>query len=190
MPPKRRSTGPAAKSQQSTLAFHGASNKVVKPGTRAANAKKNLLTKEVKKEEPVVHDVKVEEEEEQPTAAEAAIIKQTEQVEQAEATPEEEAARRVTQKQIAAYWKKQEAENVVPRAHQGDLSVEEKILRKFDMSNQYGVRMPTNAAIARTAPLSGCIRQRLCSDKATFESPQAALNYTNPNSSPASALPG
>ncbi|KAF2690403.1 hypothetical protein K458DRAFT_413176 [Lentithecium fluviatile CBS 122367] len=142
MPPKRRSTGPAAKSQQSTLAFHGASNKVTKPGTRAANAKKNILAEPVKKEEkPEATDVQVkeEEEEEEPTTAEAAIIEQTEQVQQqTQSTPEEDEARRITKKRIEAYWKKEISGDKAPRAHQQGLSLEEKILRKFDMSGQYG----------------------------------------------------
>lgn len=140
MPPKRRSSGPATKSQQSTLAFHGASNKVTKPGARAANAKKNLLTESAKKDEkPAVADVLVKTEDE-PTTAEAAIIEQTEQVQQqTQRTPEEDEARRITNKRIETYWKKEISEDRAPRAHQEDLSLEEKILRKFDMSGQYGV---------------------------------------------------
>ncbi|KAL1597962.1 hypothetical protein SLS60_008450 [Paraconiothyrium brasiliense] len=139
MPPKRRSTGATAKSNQSTLAFHGASNKVTKPGARATNAKKNLLTESAKKDEnPEVVDVKVKVEEEAPTTAEAAIIEQTEQAqEQAQSTPEEDEARLVQPKQLQAYWKKQN-HGSAPRYHQDDLSLEEKILRKFDMTGEFG----------------------------------------------------
>lgn len=190
MPPKRRSTGPAAKSQQSTLAFHGASNKVIKPGARAADAKKNLLSKQVKDEEPVVQDVKIEEEIEEPTTAEATIIEQAEQVQEAQPTPEEEEARRVTAKQIEAYWKKQVAENGAPRAHQEDLSLEEKVLRKFDMSGQYGVRMPAHfrsrmAGAVRDAPGCACLAMMR-----HFGSPQAASSRTDPHCSPVLASPG
>jgi DNA polymerase delta subunit 4 len=140
MPPKRRTSGPASKSQQSTLAFHGASNKVTKPGARALNAKKNLLTESAKKDEkPTVADVLVKPEDE-PTTAEAAIIDQTEQVQQqTQRTPEEEEASRITKKRIETYWKKESADIGAPRAHQEDLSLEEKILRKFDMTGQFGV---------------------------------------------------
>lgn len=142
MPPKRRSTGATAKSSQSTLAFHGTSNKVTKPGTRASNAKKNLLTESLKKDDkPEVASVKVEEQEEEdtPTTAEAAIIEQTEQVqEQAQSTPEEIEARQVKPKQLQAYWKKLNPGSA-RRYHQEDLSLEEKILRKFDMTAQFGV---------------------------------------------------
>ncbi|KAJ4352451.1 uncharacterized protein N0V89_007799 [Didymosphaeria variabile] len=138
MPPKRRSTGATAKSNQSTLAFHGASNKVTKAGARATNAKKNLLSESTKKDEkPEVVDVKVEVEE-APTTAEAAIIEQTEQAqEQAQSTPEEDEARLVKPKQLQTYWKKQNTGSA-PRYHQDDLSLEEKILRKFDMTGQFG----------------------------------------------------
>ena len=140
MPQKRRSSGPATKSQQSTLAFHGASNKVTKPGTRATDAKKNLLTDSAKHDEkPALADVLVKDEDE-PTTEEAAIIEQTEQVQQqTQSTPEEEEAKRVTKKRIETYWKKEISESGAPRAHQEGISLEEKILRKFDMSGHYGV---------------------------------------------------
>lgn len=152
MPPKRRSAGAGPKSNQSTLAFHGTSNKVTKPGTRATNAKKNLLNTEaiakkdvapevtpVKGEEEEDVKVKAEAEEEAPTTAEAAIIEQTAQAQEAaQSTPEEDEARALNPKQLQAYWKTQNA-GKAPRYHQEGLSLEEKILRKFDMTAQYGV---------------------------------------------------
>lgn len=143
MPPKRRSAGATAKSTQSTLAFHGASNKVTKPGTRATNAKKNLLegrTSDVEKPAAAA-EIQVEDEDElelEPTTAEAAIIEQTEQAQEpAQSTPEEDEARKIKTRQLQAFWKKQTGS--APRYHQEDLSLEEKILRKFDMTAQYGV---------------------------------------------------
>lgn len=141
MPPKRRSTGATAKSpSQSTLAFHGASNKVTKAGARATNAKKNVFTESAKNDEkPEVVDVKVEVEEEAPTTSEAAIIEQTEKAQEpAQSTPEEDEARLVKPRQLQAYWKKQNGGSA-PRYHQDDLSLEDKILRKFDMTGQFGV---------------------------------------------------
>jgi DNA polymerase delta subunit 4 len=140
MPPKRRSTGPGGKSQQSTLAFHGASNRVVKPGARASNAKKSLLTDSAKKDqEPAVVDVQIKDADE-PTTAEAAIIEQTEQAQQqTQSTLEEAEAKRITDKKIEAYWKREVGQSRAPRAHQEGLSLQEKILRKFDVSGQYGV---------------------------------------------------
>lgn len=145
MPPKRRSTGAQPKSQQATLAFHGASNRVTKPGARASNAKKNLLSAPVKKEQKAestdVLVVDEEEEEEDLTTGEAAIVQQTAQEQQKEQpTPDEVEARQITPKAIQAYWKaEEERHSIAPRAHQKELSVEEKVLRKFDMSGQYGV---------------------------------------------------
>ncbi|KAK3202929.1 hypothetical protein GRF29_154g1224063 [Pseudopithomyces chartarum] len=141
MPPKRRSTGATAKSTQSTLAFHGTSNKVTKPGARTVNAKKNLLSESVKtNEKPEVAkvEIEVEEEEDTPTTAEAVIIEQAEQVqEQTQSTPEEIEARQVKPKQLQAYWKKVNTGSA-RQYHQEDLSLEEKILRKFDMTAQFG----------------------------------------------------
>lgn len=143
MPPKRRSTGATAKSTQSTLAFHGQSNKVTKPGTRAINAKKNLLTESAKKDEkPEVASVNVEEKvEDAPTTSEVAIIEQVEQVqEKAQSIPEEEEAREIKPKQLQAYWKSVNTGSA-PRYHQSELSLQEKILRKFDMTAQFGVSL-------------------------------------------------
>lgn len=139
MPPKRRTTGPATSSQQSTLAFHGLS-KVTKAGARAQSVKKNLddpesKTKDIKLETTVAEDT-------EPTTAEAAIIDQTQQeikAQEVESTPEEDEARQVTDAAIKKYWAAKEKQRVAPRVHQDDLSLHEKILREFDMSAHYGV---------------------------------------------------
>lgn len=142
MPPKRRTSGTAPKSQQSTLAFHGAANKVTKAGTRAPSAKKNLIS------EPIVKDIKPEvdeldtADEAQPTTVEAAIIEQTEQevaAQKVALTPEEVTAKRITDARIKKYWLARGGKNEKLKVHQKDLSMHEKILREFDMSGQYGV---------------------------------------------------
>jgi DNA polymerase delta subunit 4 len=149
MPPKRIASGPKAKSHQSTLAFHGTSNKVTKSGNRAQIAKKNLIDEPVTKTStPEVADVSVTEEAE-PSTAEAAIIEQTEQelvAQQAKSTPEEDEARKLSEARIKKYWTDKEKKRAAPRVHQEDLTVHEKILREFDMSGQYGVSNcnPTN----------------------------------------------
>ena len=138
MPPKRRSSGPANKSQQSTLAFHGSSNKVTKAGARAQSAKNlagETTTKDVK---PVI--VKIDDADS--TTAEAPIDEQTEQevdTHQTQSTPEEDQARRITDAAIKKYWAGKEKQRVAPRVHQKDMSLHEKILREFDMSGHYGV---------------------------------------------------
>ena len=140
MPPKRRSSGPGTKSQQSTLAFHGTSNKVTKAGPRAQNAKDLLAETETKDVKPTVDEIDTTE----PTTVEAAIIDQTEkevEAQQIESTPEEEQASRITDAAIKKYWAAKEKQRVAPRIHQQDLSLHEKILREFDMSGHYGVSL-------------------------------------------------
>ncbi|CAI6275892.1 unnamed protein product [Periconia digitata] len=138
-PPQRRRVGAQPKSQ-STLAFHGASNRVTKPGARALNVKKNLVEKSaINDAKDVVDVVDVDDAEEQHTTGEAAIIQQTVQEEEHEDTPEEVEAKKTTPKAIRAYLEKEEkSHSIAPRAHQKDLSVEERMLRKFDLSGQYG----------------------------------------------------
>jgi DNA polymerase delta subunit 4 len=148
MPPKRRASGPATKSQQSTLAFHGASNKVTKAGTRTQG--KNILAdveasrKELKPEPEPEPEPKVIELIDEPTTAEAAIIDQTKEevaVQQSQSTPEEEEARRIPDAAIKKYWAAKEKQRTAPRVHQQDLTLHEKILREFDMSAHYGVSL-------------------------------------------------
>jgi len=51
---------------------------------------------------------------------------------------EEQRARKVKDSQVKAYWRKKEQERKSPRVHQESLSLDEKILREWDMSGQYG----------------------------------------------------
>lgn len=53
-------------------------------------------------------------------------------------TPEEKRASGVNQKEVIKYWQAKEKERLAPRVHQDEVSTEEKILRLFDMSSQYG----------------------------------------------------
>lgn len=45
----------------------------------------------------------------------------------------------MTDAQVKKYWKERERERRAPRVHQEGVSMEEKILRLFDMSSQFGV---------------------------------------------------
>lgn len=54
---------------------------------------------------------------------------------------EELEALKISDAQIRRYWNAREAERKAPRIHQEDLNIEEKILRLFDMSSTYGVRI-------------------------------------------------
>lgn len=145
MPPKRRVSGPATKSSQSTLAFHGASNKVTKPNTRAPSGKKNVLSEVAKKLETKPEIIELIDE---PTTAEAALIDQTKEevveAQHAQSTPDEDEARRISDAAIKKYWASKEKLRMAPRVHQQDLSLHEKILREFDMSAQYGVSSPAS----------------------------------------------
>jgi len=124
MPPTRRSRtsgGPAVKGSQKTLSFNN--SKV----TKSTSAKeKPVLTPKATIElghvtsEPVVS---------QQAKVEIASLK----------TEEEERAAKVTDAQIKTYWRECQKSRRAPRVHQEDLSVEEKILRLFDMSSHYGV---------------------------------------------------
>jgi DNA polymerase delta subunit 4 len=142
MPPKRKVSGPATKSQQSTLAFHGASNKVTKAGARVQNAKQNVLSDVATKKEAKPEVIELVDE---PTTEEAAIIDQTKEevleAQQAHSAPEEDEARRISDAAIKKYWAAKEAQRTAPRVHQEELSLHEKILREFDVSGHYGVSL-------------------------------------------------
>jgi DNA polymerase delta subunit 4 len=140
MPPKRRASGPATKAQQqSTLAFHGATNKVTKGGIRSLNAKEQVLSSETVKKEEKPEVIEIVDE---PTTAETALIDQTKEeveVQVVQSAPEEDEARAISDAAIQKYWTAKEKERTAPRAHQEDLSLHEKVFREFDMSAQYGV---------------------------------------------------
>ncbi|KAI1915162.1 hypothetical protein LOZ61_001838 [Ophidiomyces ophidiicola] len=79
---------------------------------------------------------------EQPVAgsskSENAVREQAQLHAQLPKTEEDRRAERLTQKDIQRYWQTEEENRIAPRIHQDGLSVEEKILRHFDISNQYG----------------------------------------------------
>lgn len=52
---------------------------------------------------------------------------------------EETQARKITDADIRKYWQAKERERKAPRVHQEHLTVQEKLLREWDMSGQYGV---------------------------------------------------
>lgn len=61
---------------------------------------------------------------------------------QAQGSEIEQKAARVPETQTRKYWRGKEDERIAPRVHQQGLSVNEKILRHFDLSSQYGVSLP------------------------------------------------
>ncbi|MCJ1403560.1 hypothetical protein MMC11_006783 [Xylographa trunciseda] len=147
MPSTRRKSGnptSTARAQQ-PLSFNSRSNKIIKPSVAAAsknidkfNSKKLAEAAEISSPSPAVEeeevDVRVTE---QPPRAELAIRSQVE-TEKKERTDVESRAFNITDAQIKRYWKKKEEERKAPRVHQQGLSVEEKVLREFDLSSQFG----------------------------------------------------
>ncbi|KAH6711108.1 DNA polymerase delta, subunit 4-domain-containing protein [Leptodontidium sp. MPI-SDFR-AT-0119] len=161
MPPSRRTRpssgpGPAAKGAQKTLSF---GTKVTKPAAAlpyikdeikdvsspsvTAKAKAHPLSNtidlnvelepkpELEKEEEGV-EVGLDTEHVGPSAAgvgKGEGESKSEEVQKAE---------KVTDAQIRKYWREREGERVTKRVHQEELGVEEKILRLFDMSSQFG----------------------------------------------------
>jgi DNA polymerase delta subunit 4 len=129
MPATRRtrtSSGPAPKGSQKTLSF---GSKVTKP-TGPSSTKDKAHTINLKTID-LGH-----------VSSEAAVVEQAWiEVERSkkERTVEEENASKVTDAQIRRYWREREAERKAPRVHQEDVSIEERVLRLFDMSSQFGV---------------------------------------------------
>ncbi|GAB7326145.1 hypothetical protein MBLNU13_g10154t1 [Cladosporium sp. NU13] len=51
---------------------------------------------------------------------------------------EETRARKITEAQIKKFWREKENDRLVPRVHQQDLGVHERVLRLWDVSGEYG----------------------------------------------------
>ena len=134
MPPTRRtrnSGGPIAKGGQKALSFNQTKN--TKPTVKDLEKEKSVSS-DISPVAPTTIDVGH-------VSSEAAVAQQAAaEVSKPEPTKEEIEAAGVTDAQIRRYWKAREAERRTPRLHQEGLGVEEKILRLWDMSSQYGVR--------------------------------------------------
>jgi DNA polymerase delta subunit 4 len=151
MPTTRRSTSGSksgAGGKQATLSFHNRVTKSVPKSskdlvTSTTPTKASPLSKQVS---PPAEDVEIEEPEE--TTSE--VIEEAPAKSQAELRAE-----KIKHKQIGDYWKKIEKERLSKRVHQNELTLEEKVLRYFDVSNQYGVS---------TCPLPVVKLPRQCSD--------------------------
>lgn len=142
MPPTRHKSSTRA---QQTLAFGPNSNKVTKPSVPS------LAKKPPKPTEDQLLQVVSEVSTPSPLPEEATIVKSPralairgqEPTKQEDAPSEvEEKAAKVPDTQVKSYWEGKEVERIAPRVHQQGLSVNEKILRHFDLSSQYGVCVP------------------------------------------------
>jgi DNA polymerase delta subunit 4 len=139
MPPTRRSrvsSGPAAKGSQKTISFAG-NSKVTKATTSTSSKSKDIdITPTSSKPLEISSDI-----DSTPghVSSEAAVLSQAKVELEKEKTEDEKKAEKVTNAQIRKYWRERENERTAARVHQEELSVEEKVLRLFDMSSQFGV---------------------------------------------------
>ncbi|KAL4803857.1 DNA polymerase delta, subunit 4-domain-containing protein [Aspergillus unguis] len=144
MPPSRRRGGNTAsvRPNQPVLSF-GAKSRVTKPSTAPSTP-----SDKVKSLEPLAADIPEKDvsndvstskaEPDQPHVAELAVRSQAKAEIQQPLSEEDRKAAKVTKKQLQDYWKAEEAKSRGPRVHHEDLSLDEKILRHFDLSSQYG----------------------------------------------------
>ncbi|KAF2719139.1 hypothetical protein K431DRAFT_251864 [Polychaeton citri CBS 116435] len=168
MPPKRRSgnTRSAATRQQQTLSFHGKGSRVTK--STAGSSESKLAKKDPSLlEDAVLEELDVHPKTEKlhapdrddslpaaPDPLEADGDVKVEQVLGGRAHEsdtgavggknagwvgnEEAEARKLSDAQIKKYWRLKEQERLAPRVHQEGLTLNEKVLREWDMSGQYG----------------------------------------------------
>ncbi|KXG52813.1 DNA polymerase delta, subunit 4 [Penicillium griseofulvum] len=131
----------AANRSQSTLSFGG---RVTKPVTAPSHKAKALEstpslpdTSPATPPEPQQLPV-TPNEPSKPHVAELAVRQQAAVEHQAPLSEEDKRALKLNKQDIWRYWQAQEKSRMAPRAHQEGMDVEEKILRHFDLSSQYG----------------------------------------------------
>ncbi|KAI9809770.1 MAG: UV-damage endonuclease [Sarcosagium campestre] len=142
MPATRRTSHKLpSRSGQSRLSF-GTNNKVTKPTVSANQDLKKGKSHQAKTKESVVEIPNASGEnsdEDKVESAEVAVREQAEvEVKKVVEMPEHAEAKKISDAQLKRYWKRMEDERKAPRVHQQDLNVNEKILRLFDLSSQYG----------------------------------------------------
>ncbi|KAJ5184157.1 hypothetical protein N7492_001773 [Penicillium capsulatum] len=131
MPPRRRTAA-----TQSTLAF-GNQARVTKPSSTATPIHPAKHADKSASGTPEPQQV-LASQPSNPHVAELAVRQQAKR-EQTEPQSEEDArASKLQYKDLQRYWDKEEKSRRFPRIHQADLDLEEKILRHFDLSSQYG----------------------------------------------------
>lgn len=154
MPPKRRKSALAT---QQTLTF-GPRNKVTKPtlpastkskpsplsqpGSKAPSTASPALTSEDETDsEPPLRKHSEDEVEKEPILPKSPggrlAIREVKTAAPARSEVEERAAR-VSEAEVKRYWRAKEEERKTKRVHQEGLSTNEKILRYFDISSQFG----------------------------------------------------
>lgn len=153
MPPTRRKVSNPSTRAQQTLAFGPNSNKVTKPSIPSQSKKltkasqddlAKAVTAELSTPEPETKDI---EPETQILSPKALAIRKQAPAPQVVGSEVEQKAAKIPDTQIRKYWIGKEEERIAPRVHQQGLSVNEKVLRHFDLSSQYGVRLPTQLLV-------------------------------------------
>jgi DNA polymerase delta subunit 4 len=158
MPATRSKSATRGARNQSTLSFHGKVTKshITPIGKESLKPSQTPPSSQPPKpsviaiQEAVVEPPPVEPQDAQPVEAAAELYmgegvraapeRQAAALVQEQAKSEAEVeAEKITMGQIKAYWRERENERIAARVHQEDLSVEEKILRLFDMSSHFGV---------------------------------------------------
>ncbi|EFQ97014.1 hypothetical protein MGYG_00057 [Nannizzia gypsea CBS 118893] len=156
MAPRRRAADSSAsrKSGQATLQF-GTQSKISKPFSSASIPGKDLKKqpsspKEIslpshslpKKQDDDQQQLQEPTAEVQATPASTTSTAVVQKQARAEAalpkSKEDERAEALTVEQLETYWRAEERKRTASRVHQADLSIEEKILRHFDLCSQYG----------------------------------------------------
>ncbi|RDW79030.1 putative DNA polymerase delta subunit 4 [Aspergillus mulundensis] len=145
MPPARRRGGntASARSNQPVLSF-GAKSRVTKPS--AAPSTPSEKTKALESLDSDISDKDVSKylsdsksvEPGQPHVAELAVRSQAKAEIEQPLSEEDKKAAKITKKQLQQYWNTEESKDRGPKVHQEGLSLDEKILRHFDLSSQYG----------------------------------------------------
>jgi DNA polymerase delta subunit 4 len=146
----RKSSGPAQKGTQKTLAF--TNNKVTKPSATLPG-KPSKLSQDIKSEIIKAEDIKSEIESasqdlghidsapaiERQAKAEIKNVKQG--LKEGTRSAQEVRASKVSDEQIKKFWRDRERERLAPRVHMGGIPLEEKVCRFFDMSSEFGVSL-------------------------------------------------
>ncbi|KAK2810985.1 hypothetical protein FQN50_002578 [Emmonsiellopsis sp. PD_5] len=164
MPPtRRRSGGPNTSSSttgagnQSTLSFGGQS-RISKPTTTTTHTGKKATITQLRQQRhrstsggsspaptsasaspaPVPAEIEPEERALPASSRSDEVVREQARVELRERDGVEGLAEGVSEGEIEGYWEREEAGRIAPRVHQEHLTRNEKILRHFDLSNQYG----------------------------------------------------
>lgn len=147
---RQRTLGPA----QSTLSFsrskpthtthdHIDDGKVSKPASAKPTTTDIDVDVEIDTKKPAVKDLRSSTKTEEPQNTTEVLpeveVESDESEEEDEHSPDDAAARALSEKQITAYWSAKERGRTAPRVHQGGLGTREKVLREFDMQTRFGV---------------------------------------------------